>query len=52
MPLVGNLYSLMSYTRTYAVLYIHGPKTLWAEITEYEAYAVSFGNNRCSETYT
>jgi hypothetical protein len=49
-PLVSNLYSQMSYTRTYAVLYIHEPKKLWAETAEHESYAVTFGNKRCSET--
>jgi hypothetical protein len=49
-PLVRNLYSQMRYTRTYAVLYIHEPKKLWAETAEHEDYAVPFGNKRCSET--
>jgi len=39
-PLAENLHSLMSYTRTYVVLYIHGPKTLWAERAEHEIFAV------------
>jgi len=43
-PLARNPYSLTSYRRTYAVLYIHEPQNVWAEVAEREAYAVSFGN--------
>ena len=42
----------MSYRRNYAVLYIHEPQIVWDETAESEAYAVSFGNKICSETYT
>jgi hypothetical protein len=42
--LARNLYSLTSYRRTYAVLYIHEPQNEWAEITEREAIAESFFN--------
>jgi hypothetical protein len=54
MSLARNLYSLMSYRRNYAVLYsyINEPQTVWAETEEHEVHAVSFGNKRCSETYT
>ena len=42
----------MCYRRTYAVLYNHELQTVWAETAEREAYAVSFGNKICFETYT